>query len=262
MTSRARVTAGRAGEGDGGRLESFMSICLDLVLVAIVGLCAWRGFRTGIINGVSWIVALVVAIYGANLVATAYYPEFSEMLEPFAQGVVENTLIGDDQDEDGESSSVISPDMPYEEQEKLDVYTVSKAVLKRLGIADVAAESIARETAETNERVGVQMTEELTALLCDRAAFVAVFAVAFTLIAIVFTVIGNVFDLNFGLPGHENLNHMTGAALGIIRGFVIILVLGCLGRYLGVFIPAVTMDKTLIFKHLVEANKLADILKI
>lgn len=239
-----------------------MSIVLDIVLVAIVALCCWRGFRTGIINGVSWIVALVIAIYGANLVAAAYYSEFSEMLTPFAQGVVENTLMGDEKDEDGNYTSVISPDLPLDEVEKLDVYEVSKAVLKRLGIADEAAESIARETAETNDKVGIQMTAELTELLCDRAAFVAVFAIAFTLIAIVFTVIGNVFDLSFGLPGHENLNHITGAALGIIRGLVIILVLGCLGRYLGIFISAGTMDKTLIFKHLVEANKLADILKI
>ena len=236
-----------------------MSICLDLAIVAIVALCAWRGFRTGIINGVSWIVALVIAIYGANLVSTAYYSEFSDMLEPFAQGVVENTLNGSGDDD---SDAIISPDMTLDELEGLDVYEVSRAALEKLGIADGPAEEIAREVAETNDRVGTQMTAELTALLCDRAAFVAVFAIAFAIIAIVFTIIGNIFDLSFGLPGHENLNHITGAALGIIRGIIIILVIGCIGRYLGLLISAEAMDKTLIFRHLVETNKLAELLKI
>lgn len=238
------------------------SLIIDLVLAAIVVLCAWRGFRTGIINGVSWIIALIIAIYGANLVATAYYSEFADMMKPFAQGVVENAMSGDDENGDENSDVVISPNLTLEEREELDVYEVSSAVLKKLGIAGEAAESIAQETARTNDKVSSRMSAELTALLCDRMAFVAVFAIAFTIIAIIFTVIGNVFDLSFGLPGHENLNHITGAALGVIRGILILMVLGCLGRYLGILISAETMDKTLIMRRLVETNKLAELLNI
>ncbi len=239
------------------------SVFIDLVLVGIVALCGWRGFRTGIINGVSWIIALVIAIFGANLIATAYYTEFSGMMQPFAVGFVDNVMRGDKEDDsDEDTGPVIDKDMPVEEVEKLDVYTVSKAVLERLGLAGGAAESIARATAEKQDRVNAEMSNQLTELLCDRAAYVALFAIAFALIAIIFTVIGNVFDLSFGLPGHENLNHITGAALGVIRGLMILVVLGCLGRYLGILIPDKLMNGTVIFKRLVETNKLADLLKI
>ena len=238
-----------------------MSLVIDLALVGIIALCGWRGFRTGIINGVCWVLAIVIAIYGANLIATAYSGDFSDMLHPFALGVIENTMSGDDKEET-EGETVIDPNISVDERDELDVYTVAKAVLTRLGLADGAADSLATKVAGTNDRVSSAMASELTTLLCDRVSYVAVFAIAFTLIAIIFTVIGNVFDLSFGIPGHENLNHVTGAALGVIRGILVVMVICCVGRYLGILIPDGVTEKTHIFKSLVEANKIASLLNI
>lgn len=238
-----------------------MSLVIDLILVAIVAICGWRGFRTGIINGVSWILAIVIAIYGANLVATAYYRDVAEVMEPFALSVVENTMNGGSS-ADEEPDAVIDPSISVDERDRLDVYTVSMAVMTRLGITSGAADGIARETADSYEKVSGDMTQFLTNRLCDRAAFVALFAIGFALIAIVFTVIGNVIDLSFGIPGHENLNHITGAALGVIRGFLILMVLGCLGRYLGILLKPEIMEKTLILKTIITNNRLASLLKL
>ncbi len=239
-----------------------VSIGIDIALAAIVGLCGWRGFRTGIINGVSWIIALVIALYGANLVATAYYTELSDMVQPFAVGVIENTMSGDSENGDEDDIPIIDRDISLEDREGLDVYTVCMGVLGRLGLTADASEDIARATAENHPKVTSAMAAELTERLCDRAAYVTVLAIAFILIAIVFTVIGNVFDLSFGLPGHENLNHMTGLALGVIRGLIILLVIGCFARYVGLLIPRDVMDGTHILRRLVETNRLAALLNI
>lgn len=239
-----------------------MSLAIDLVLAGIVALCAWRGFRTGIINGVSWILAIVISIYGANLVANVYSRELAGMMQPFALGVVDSTLNGDKENGSPDDDTVIDQNISIDERDKLDVYTVSKAVLTRLGIVPGAADSIARQTAQEYEHVSPDMSYRLTELLCERAAYVVLFIIAFALIAIIFTVIGNVFDLSFGIPGHENLNHITGAALGIIRGILILLVIGCVGRYIGILIPGSVMEKTFIFKHIIEPNKIAALLKI
>lgn len=239
-----------------------VSIGIDIVLAAIVGFCGWRGFRTGIINGVSWIIALIIALYGANLVSTAYYTELSDMVQPFAVGVIENTMSGDSENGGDEDDPIIDKEMSLEDRDKLDVYTVCMAVLTKLGLASDASESIARATAANHPRVTSAMAAELTERICDRAAFVTVFAIAFTLIAIVFTVIGNIFDLSFGLPGHENLNHITGMALGVIRGLMILLVIGCFARYVGILIPNGVMEGTHILSRIVETNRLAALLNI
>ncbi len=237
-----------------------MSLIIDLVLVAIVALCGWRGFRTGIINGVSWILAIVIAVYCANIASTAYHGEFSDMVEPFALSVVEKTVMGDDSEEAGQT--VLDTEIDLDSREKLAPYDVSMTVLSKLGFSENAAKSIAEKVASTNDKVNNAMMEELTSLICGRISYVVLFAIAFILIAIIFTVIGNIFDLSFGLPGHENLNHVTGAALGIIRGLLILMVIGCFARYTGILLSQETVDKTFILSKFVDSNKIAQLLNI
>lgn len=239
-----------------------MSLVIDLVLAGIVVFCGWRGFRTGIINGVCGILAVVIALYGANLLAVAFYTEFSDIVEPFALSVVEKAVGGGSPEENETEDGSESHTLTVEEREKLDVYTVSKEVMGRLGFSGGASEGIARDVASTHAKVNNAMEEELTAQVCARAAYVALFAIAFILIAIIFSVIGNIADLSFGIPGHENLNHVTGAALGVIRGLLIVLAIGCIGRYLGLLVPASVTDKTVLYQKLLETNKIAELLNI
>ncbi len=236
-----------------------MSLAIDLVLVAIVALCGWRGFRTGIVNGVCWILAIIISLYCANLASTAYHREFSDIVEPFALSVVERTIKGEDSDENGE---MVVGDVDLDAREDLDPREVSMTALEKLGFSESAAQSIADDVAATNEKVNNAMIEELTELICQRVSYVAIFAIAFILIAIIFTVIGNVFDLALGLPGHENLNHVTGLALGIIRGILVVMVIGCFARYTGLLIPQQTVEKTFILSRFVETNKIAELLNI
>ena len=60
-----------------------MNIIIDLLLIGILALCVWNGYRKGLILGISGILALVVAFYGANLIAETYSSEFTSMGEHF-----------------------------------------------------------------------------------------------------------------------------------------------------------------------------------
>ncbi len=247
-----------------------MGYVIDVALVAIVLLCAWRGFRTGIINGVIWIAAIAVSVYGANLAANAYYAEFTDMLEPFAVGVVENTLRGDEEEpEDGTANSgeagvpsAVSFVTVPNSTKDLSSYDASMLVLTKLGFIEGVASPIAEEISARHRSVDNDMINDLTDIICDRVAFVAIFGIAFALISIIFMVIGNILDFSFGIPGHENLNHVTGAALGIIRGLMIVMVLGCLGRYLGILIPKAAEEGNALWRHVVEVNRVAEILHL
>ena len=42
-----------------------MHIAIDVVLLAIVVYCGWRGYRNGIIRGICGLLAIVIALYGA-----------------------------------------------------------------------------------------------------------------------------------------------------------------------------------------------------
>ena len=62
---------------------------IDLVLLLIILLCAWRGFRNGLIAGILAVCAVLFSIYAADILADTYSGEFTKMLEPFVTGAVD-----------------------------------------------------------------------------------------------------------------------------------------------------------------------------
>lgn len=237
-----------------------MAFLLDLALVLAVLYCGWRGFRTGIINGICSILAVIVAIYGANLVATAYSSEFTGVMKPFATGLVESIESDLADYAAGTADEDVEPKLPLSVTELDDDVLLSRSVLRELGFLEEVAAAMAERVPVVREERSLSQVEAVTEVICDRICFVLIFAIAYLLITLVFSVIGNVLDVTFGIPGHENINHITGAVLGVAQGVMLVIVLTCLVRYLGILIPDTLLERTWITEKLVEGNKLASLL--
>ena len=50
-----------------------MKAIIDLVLLGILVICAWNGYKKGLIMGVGGILCIIIGIYGANLLANTFY---------------------------------------------------------------------------------------------------------------------------------------------------------------------------------------------
>lgn len=253
-----------------------ISIIMDLILVGIIALCAYRGFRSGFIASVIGVISVVVAIFGANLVATTFSGEFVGMLEPFVSGLVdtaeakilnydaakpeEETAEESEEAEETENDNV--PVAPLPKSDHNNAKKVSNSILKEFGLSDEIAEAIASEVTKITQTVNSQMTTSLTSLICEKLSFIALFIISFALIMILFTAVGNVLDLVFGLPGLENINHILGGILGAAKGIVIVVVICCLCRYLGLIIDKEIVENTWIMSRLMENNFIAHILNI
>ena len=61
-------------------------LILDIVLLLIVAICTWAGYRKGLIGGIAGILAVVIALFGGSLLSSAYSREVVPVLEPFADG--------------------------------------------------------------------------------------------------------------------------------------------------------------------------------
>ena len=218
-----------------------MSLIIDLILIAIVAFCAWNGYRKGFIMGISGILALIVAFYGAQIVADTYSQEFTSMLKPFVSGVVD-AAVADVQigGEDG-----------YDNEE---VYEVTYDALGNIGILKSAAQDIAKEIAERVERTGQTMREEIVSVLCSKIAYVLTSVIVFLLILIVFTVIANILNLAFKMPGLEFINESLGALFGFAKGAIIVVAIAWVMRYLGVLVDEDIVNKTVLLEWLMEHN--------
>ena len=231
-----------------------MKLLLDLILLAIIALGVWRGYKSGIISGVIGLAAIIACVYVANIFAGAYSEEFVGMLEPFASGVVDSMV-----------SSTVSNDPEDVEKavvqltnaEKEDVYSVSFAALRRLGLCKEVSDEMAQDVSGKVKMVNQEMNDQITTLLCHKITFAVVFFIAFILAGILCAVIGNVLDLRFGLPGAEKINNIGGAVLGGIKAFLIVLFIGCVCRYAGIVIGEERIVSTVILESVINKNIIA-----
>ncbi len=257
-------------------------MAIDIALVLIVAFSAWRGFKNGFIRGIFGVLAIIIAIYGANLIAKTYSGEFTGMLEPFVGGIVDKNItgvIGGDTT-DGQSAGATddgaSAPLTYGEPDNdtagndeeaalpephTDIYDISYKALRGIGISEEASRRMAEKVGSETDSIGQQLTNNLTEKLCGMLAYIAVFGISFILIAIIFAVIGNVVNLAFSLPGIRLVDKIIGLVMGLARGLLIVLAIGVVIRYLGL-VSAGTVEKTVILNYIVNNNPIANILGI
>lgn len=228
-----------------------MRLILDLILIAIILVSAWRGFKNGIIRGICGILAVIISLSGAGIISNAYSGEFSGMIQPFADGLI-----------DGAVSDVLSDNketlVTVRSSERGDVYTVCFAALREVGVAEDAAEAIAKDMAKDTDSVDQDMTAMLSEKVSDKLAYAAVVTVAFILIAIVFAVIGNLINLSFEIPGAGKVEPIAGTVLGIIKGIIIMYALATLVRYLGLALSDELLESTKLLSGVVNNNPVAN----
>ena len=227
-----------------------MNIIIDLLLVGVLALCTWGGYRKGLILGVSAILALIVAFYGANFLANTYSQEFTSMLEPFISGAVDTAV------DDASVEYRADQNKPEDSDE---VFDVSFSSLNNLGILKSAAENIASELAADVQEAGNTLKSAMVHKLASTIAYVAVLIIAFILIIIVFSVIANIINLACKLPGLALLNDIGGAAFGLCKGLIIVFALSWALRFFGFVIPMETVDKTLVLSWLMDHNPIVSI---
>ena len=235
-----------------------MSTAIDIALILIIVFGAWRGFKNGFVRGIFGLLAIIIAIYGANLVAKAYSGEFTGMLEPFVGGIVDNSVtnIMNSDNTSSDEQTIILPD-----EDKANVYDVSYTALRRIGVAEEAAQRIAEKVESEMDLVGQKMSANLTEKLCEVLAFIAVFGISFILILIIFAVMGNIINLAFSLPGIETADRIIGLFLGLFKGVLIVFAIAVVGRYIGL-ISSDTINNTTILKYIINVNPIANILGI
>ena len=73
-----------------------MKAAIDILILIILVHGIWSGYKKGLIMGVAGILVFTVAVYGANLLSTAFAYDIVPALKPFASGYVEGRIDAED----------------------------------------------------------------------------------------------------------------------------------------------------------------------
>lgn len=219
---------------------------IDLVLLGILVVCVWSGYKKGIIMGVGGILCIIVAVYGANLLANSFSYDVVPALKPFANGYTETMMNGSD-------SAVMKrmgwDGSTYRVEDLVEMYPSRRlefcsTCYQVLGFDESLSDRMAEKAVTYARESGVGIRAAVGQILCETVSYAACFLVAFLLIVIILTVIGNLPNLSYKLPRLDIVNDIVGALLGVVTGLMFCAILVWALRFLGKLIGNDTLSAT------------------
>jgi len=229
---------------------------LDFIIVGTIAFCAWRGYKNGLIRGVFGVVSLIASLLVANMAAEAYADEAKDVLVPFVSGMLDSTIS--ELSDDGVVYQAIAHD---HEIDDVDFGTAYLA-LRYIGFPEAGAVKLAELSVESEEN---EPRGYFSDVIADRVSstltYVAVFGIAFLLIAIVFAVIGNLVGFVFALPGLRLVDIIAGSVFGLFKGVIIVYTVAVILRYFGILVLD-TLESTSLLIYLVNNNPIANLLGV
>ena len=250
-----------------------MERIINLLLIGILFICAWSGYKKGIIMGIGGILAIIVSLYGANLVASTFSYDIISAMRPFASGYMESQIRRDDdsggtaisldgeeeEEEDSileqmgwESSDLSVEDLLAENPDRREEFCI--ACYQKLGLNEDTSRAMAAEAIAYAEENETDMISSVVQVLCEDICFVGCFLLSFLLIIILLTVIGNLPNLSYKLPHLDIVNDIGGALLGIATGLMFCVVLVWALKFTGIVIGRDTLSSASVADFFLEHN--------
>ena len=241
-----------------------LTTIINLVLIGILVICAWQGFKKGIIMGIIGVLVIILSLYGAQLLSDTFSYEVIPVMKPFISGVmdtrVEETsyqVLGYEPDENGEYSVPLSLNDLIENQPESRL-EICRWTFKDLGMYDELADNLAQKAVDYCDQNHDTLTSSVTNVLCQSVAWYGGFLLAFILIFTVLTVIVNLPNLSFKIPYVGIINDLGGLAIGLFTGAMFCSILVWLLQFSGLLLPEDTLRSVGLAQFIIDQNLLAN----
>lgn len=178
------------------------SLILNLAIVAVLFLFLAMGWRRGLVFSLCSLMAVFVSFFGAKLIAETFSPTVEDWLTPQIATHIQEAL---DQN-------------PELAENGLD------SLLQSAGLSGNLA-SLVQEKVLTNESSAViaqALAEEASGIL----AFGGLYLLAFLILVVLWRIVSHALNLVARLPVLNFCNRSLGALFGLIKGVLVLCVLG------------------------------------
>ena len=225
-------------------------LVIDIVILVILALFAWRGAKKGLILTVFSLLALFVAFFGARYVTDHFHEPVADIIRPSIQLAVDDILadmisdpgsIDPDLLPEGVTPDMIPEDFEIEVEYDPSGHITLQQILTFLDTVDEFPElrRLLRDAIEDGRiSVTTNAVDAVVAYAAMLAAKIILFALSFLLILLIWGLASRALDLTFKLPVLSWFNGVGGAVFGVIKGVAILLVVVWLGKLVGLLTPA------------------------
>lgn len=209
----------------------------DGIVVAVLALFVWLGWRKGLILSLCGLAAVVVAFVGAGFVADTFDAPVTEALTPQLESMLEERISQYDKD--------------------LGVISIPDALRQEGGLYSWAADAVEEALDESQIFHEVSLAVDAAAqALAQRIAHSLIFAMSFLVLYVLLILALHALNLVAKLPVLHFCNNLGGGVIGLIKGGIIVFVaVGAASLLLSAYLPdAQTLERSYIFKFFVKNN--------
>ncbi|MGO5022272.1 CvpA family protein [Lawsonibacter sp. LCP25S3_G6] len=212
-------------------------ILFDIAIAAILLFFLWQGYKKGFVLTLCGFLAVFVAFIGATLISNALAKPVAQAIVPMIESGIHETLEQSMQD----SVPSTSAETPSVLPEELPLSDVLEA-LQDSPIFHSLAEAFQKAVDEGIETVATNAAQALAEYIAIQIARTILFILAFAAVLVAWFLLSHALDLAFKLPVLSTLNHWTGAAVGLIKGGLLLFIAAWLLK--GSFIPSQAIENT------------------
>ena len=180
-------------------------IIYDVLAAAVLILALWQGYRKGFVLTLCGCLAFFVALIGGSMLASALAEPVSQLILPLIQNRLTTAVAAQS------SAAAEGVTLP--------------ALLDALRTSEFYKQFVSAVESAINEGVIAatgNLVHAAASYIALRLAWGVLFLLSFVVVLVAWTLLSRALDLACKLPVLSTLNHWSGAAVGLVKGLIIV----------------------------------------
>ena len=228
---------------------STTAIILDILTAAALIAFTVAGAHRGFFRTVAGLLAVILALVGAQLFTNWAAPHVSGVLQPAIERRVEKKV-----DAALGGSSVITPQEPQigasrpdsetQDQKTAEEESQIQSLLRAIGVDEQLFRRLGDQAMGKIRDTGVTVATAVVQSVAETAIRALLFLLSFVVFLLLLKLLAKVLDLALKLPVLRSMNGLAGAGVGLVEGILAIFLAIWLLRRLGVSFETPTVEGT------------------
>lgn len=229
-------------------------LIFDLVIAILLVLAVFQGYRRGFVLTLCGFLAVFVAFFGATILSNALAEPVSHAITPVIENQISNS-IHETLEEQGYQFEEPQPGHEEETPAPEDQFSLDQILnmMKDSALIQSFSDAIRGAVNEGVVEVTTSAAQTIASYIARELARMVLFLISFVLVLVAWTLLSRALDLAFRLPVLSTLNHWSGAAVGLLKGGVLLFIACWLLREL---FPAEVVEQSYLLKFFCTTNPL------
>ena len=219
---------------------STTAIILDILTAAALIAFTVAGAHRGFFRTVAGLLAVILALVGAQLFTNWAAPHVSGVLQPAIERRVEKKVdaaLGGDPSAITPQEPQIGasrPDSETQDQKEAEEESEIQRLLRAIGVDEQLFQRLGESAREKVRDTGVTVATAVVQSVAESVIRALLFLLSFAVFLLLLKLLAKVLDLALKLPVLRSMNGLAGAAVGLVEGALVVFLAVWLLRRFGV----------------------------